>query len=115
MKGIILVTIAFALLLIITTTAHADRTFRCGSNLVHVGDTIYRVATLCGAPDFTHNPSVVSTREMWVYDCGPGRLVKVLVFNNGRLINVRTERYGSRRGMPCSDQSEWTRRQRKVR
>ena len=115
MKKIPTVVLALTLLLIITTTTRADTVFRCGSNLVHVGDTIYRVATLCGAPDFTHNPSVISTREMWVYDCGPGRLVKVLVFNNGRLINVRTERYGSGGGMPCSDQSEWKRRQEKVR
>jgi hypothetical protein len=114
MKKIIPIILVLALLLL-ATTAHADRVFRCGSNLVHVGDTIYRVASLCGSPDFSHIASVTSTREMWVYDCGPGRLVKVLVFNNGRLINVRTERYGTAGGMPCSDYSEWKTRQRKVR
>ncbi len=55
-------------LLLLMTTARADSVFRCGSNLVHIGDTIYRVASLCGAPDFTNIPSVTSTQEMWVYD-----------------------------------------------
>lgn len=114
MKKIVPIILALALLLLATTT-QADNVFRCGSNLVHVGDTIYRVASLCGAPDFTHNPSIISTQEMWVYDCGPNRLVKVLVFNNGRLVNVRTERYGTGGGMPCSDQTEWKKRQGKVR
>jgi hypothetical protein len=104
--------------------ARADG-MRCGSRLVSEGDLLYDVRSRCGDPDatsqrveyrtvrtFVNGPCyqeqgqlrcgrvVERTIEVvideWVYDQGSHRFVRYLTFEQGRLANVRTGRYGSK-------------------
>jgi hypothetical protein len=90
--------------------AHA---LRCGSELVGMGAYTYEVRQSCGEPQARnawtayrivhvgpHNAPVreevvipISVEE-WVYDFGPHRLVRVLRFEAGRLVDVSTLGYG---------------------
>jgi hypothetical protein len=94
---------------------------RCGTDLVIEGQTKFDVLLRCGAPSFTDgrleyrpggpNPTIprpieslgqtypfASGRETqveeWVYNFGPTQLMSVLIFENGRLIEIRTLGYG---------------------
>lgn len=44
--------VAFGILFLISAPAAADNSFRCGSNLVSVGDSKYQVRAKCGAPSY---------------------------------------------------------------
>jgi hypothetical protein len=98
--------------------ARADETMRCPSGrLVRVGDRLLELAQTCGAPDHTDRRTalreiarglragtrtdeerlVVEVRiEEWLYDLGPGRLLRRLVFENGRLARIDTLGRGRR-------------------
>ncbi len=98
--------------------AAADETMRCPSGkLVRVGDRLLDLAQTCGAPDQTDRRTawrevagrresgprtdeerlVVEVRiDEWLYDLGPGRLVRRLVFENGRLARIDTLGRGRR-------------------
>lgn len=95
---------------------------RCGSRLVTVGDTIPKVISLCGVPDYTEEwveeqimrdfrhpfyddydyewgrePFLVKIPvkfERWHYNFGPTQLVHYLKFRNGKLIKITTGERG---------------------
>ena len=90
-------------------------TLRCGSNLVADGASKTDVLLKCGEPsakesrtesdavkqrqgeknDSTTTERVVQkTIEEWTYNFGPNRLIQVAVFENGRLVDVRSGGYG---------------------
>ncbi len=125
MKPIIM---AVALLVsLLCTEAHTESSFRCGSDLVSVGDTIYTVLQECGAPDFReikitervyarrgrdfYETKVVRVPagskydgtsagdETWYYDPGPTGFVYVLEFSKSRLSGIKKEGYGSAKGI----------------
>ena len=90
--------------------AHADG-MRCGHRLVSEGDSPQRVEARCGPPVSTRawsewravqvkvgnvwmDRTVEFKYEEWTYDSGPDRLVRYVVFENGRLVAVNTGRYG---------------------
>lgn len=53
---------------------------RCGGKLVEIGDNEYQVLNKCGRPTYEHG-------NRWIYDRGPGRFLKILVFGaNGKLV-----------------------------
>jgi hypothetical protein len=73
---------------------------RCGARLVSVEAVAAEVQALCGAPDF-RDRRVLPLRygydadtEVWYYNRGPSRLVRVLTFRDGRLTDVATDGYG---------------------
>lgn len=105
-------------------SAQADG-MRCGSRLVSEGDLLYEVRQRCGDPDamsqrveyrtvrtFVNGPcyqeqgqlrcgqvierTVEVVIDEWVYDKGEHKFVRYLTFEQGRLANVRTGRYGSK-------------------
>lgn len=103
-----------------TSGAAAHAGMRCGNKLVGEGDSPYRVRQLCGAPVDarqhtelrtvavrTVHPAtgrvVLAERtvevlvEEWWYDFGPQKFVRRVRFEQGRLVRVDTESYGTAR------------------
>ena len=88
----------------------------CGQRLVKNGDTRHRVRALCGEPaDIIERVELRSVAaflrgtdgtpvriermaevqiDEWTYDLGSQRLLRVFVFENGRLISMTTRGYG---------------------
>ena len=115
------------LLLFLATEAHAESSFRCGNEVVSVGDTTYKVLQECGAPDYreikvmervtgrrgkhyygtkvvqvpagSKYGGVSSGDETWYFDPGPRGFVYVLEFSKSRLSNIKNEGYGSAKGI----------------
>ena len=73
---------------------------RCGTQLISEGDFAYEVRRACGSPSAVqplgsplyrdHGPS----EELWYYDFGDNRLVRVLHFREGRLRRITTSERG---------------------
>lgn len=102
--------IVLATSLSFATTAHA---LRCGNDLVSKGDRTNEVRRLCGAPQqvdkrrelraygvqdpvsgaLLRNTAIVTISE-WTYDFGPRRLVRLLRFENGRLVRIEVLGFG---------------------
>lgn len=88
----------------------------CGQRLVKNGDSRHRVRALCGEPAdviarvelrsaaaFLRGTDGTPVRverlvevriDEWTYDLGPQRLLRVFVFENGRLVSMSTRGYG---------------------
>jgi hypothetical protein len=112
----------FGALFSLVGDAHSDRAaFRCGDKLISKGTPSYRVEHLCGAPaqrstyreyqvygvtgstllgtspgvcgDFISRAREIVIDE-WIYDLGPHKLTRHLVFHQGKLERVETAGYG---------------------
>jgi hypothetical protein len=122
-------TVAAAVFLVFLLCAEArgESSFRCGHEVVAVGDTTYAVLQECGAPDFreirvtekiyarrgrdhydtkivrvpagSKYEGVSSGDETWYYDPGPAGFVYVLEFAKSRLSSIKKEGYGSAKGI----------------
>jgi Protein of unknown function (DUF2845) len=97
--------------LLAATPAHA---FRCGSKLVTEGNSRAEVAAKCGDPTdvdrrsvwrrpvFWHygrpyyagNDVVEIPVETWIYNLGPNKLMRRVVFEDGRVKEIETLGYG---------------------
>lgn len=102
------------------TTAYADKTFRCKSHLISVGDRSLEVLEKCGEPDqreeweeevyskksqiFDHEnqryrePLLIKSSirmERWTYNLGAQKFIRYLQFQNSELINIETGDKGS--------------------
>ncbi len=103
-------------------TAEPASAFRCGTRLVNVGDTSWEVLNKCGPPqqrdtwiekrierayrmpdlDFERPEEsrvpvgVVTyiTVEEWMYNPGPSQFIRILRFENNRLVRIETGGYG---------------------
>jgi hypothetical protein len=110
---------AGVILLVIVQPATA---FRCGTELISVGDDKGEVRQLCGAPDHVsvwqeerifrdfstyrsdiepdrnREPFLVKQQvvvERWTYNRGSHRLVRHLLFENGRLVEMTAGELGN--------------------
>ncbi len=118
---------ALFLLFLLCAEARGESGFRCGNEVVAVGDTTYAVLQECGAPDFreikvteriyarrgrdyydtkivrvpagSRYEGVSSGDETWYYDPGPTGFVYVLEFTKSRLSSIKREGYGSAAGI----------------
>jgi hypothetical protein len=103
------------------SSAHA---MSCRNRLVNVGDPMVRVQDLCGEPASVTERVVHRTRHVrryisagvvvvdaitvsaivtvWLYDFGPSRFMRELVFEEGRLAVIETLRYGTPQGRVVS-------------
>jgi len=61
----------------------------CGTTFVDLGDTEYTVLDKCGVPTFVNDEDVFFG-ERWIYDQGPGTLLKIITFRNGKVQNIET-------------------------
>ena len=121
------ITVVAFFVILLCTEAHADSSFRCGNEMVSVGDTTYTVLQECGAPDLReirvtekiyarkgrdfYDTRIVrvpagskyegasSGDETWYYDPGPTGFVYVLEFAKSRLSSIKKEGYGSAKGI----------------
>jgi len=112
---------------LVCTEAHGESNFRCGNEVVSVGDSAQTVLQECGAPDYreiritekiyarrgrdhydtkivrvpagSKYEGVSSGDEMWHYDPGPTGFVYVLEFAKSRLSSIKKEGYGSAAGI----------------
>lgn len=119
------IVIALALLAVaLAWDASSAHALSCRNRLVDVGDPMVRVQDLCGDPATVSErvvhrtqqvaryiaPGVVVsdtvtvsvTQTIWVYDFGPTRFMRELVFEGGRLAAIDTLSYGTSRGRAAS-------------
>lgn len=119
MKYFLSVLSAVFFVLSISIPAYA---YRCGSKLIDVGKTKYEVLEYCGEPTWqdaweeehlerpyvypfsnSGNFSAGRTRiativhvtvEEWVYNDGPAHFMRILTFENGKVVSIRKGNYG---------------------
>jgi hypothetical protein len=104
----------WALVLTGTLVAAPAHAFRCGTRLVHEGDTRAEVAAKCGDPTdierrsvwrrpvvwyhghpYYTSPDVVEIPvESWVYNLGPNKLMRRVRFEDGIVTEIETLGYG---------------------
>ena len=102
-------------------TAQADDSLRCDTKLVSTGAVPYEVRATCGNPDdiqartetrtirraidvpcargycstFIEDTIMVNVEE-WTYDFGTQRFLQYLTFEQGRLVHIRSGKYGKK-------------------
>ncbi len=84
----------------VAPAALADDTFRCGSELVGLGDTTGKVFMRCGAPTWKEPVGYMNgyqETQLWYYNCGVSDFLYALRFVGGRLQNVESQGYGTGR------------------
>jgi hypothetical protein len=74
---------------------------RCGNRLVSTGDSNSRVVLRCGEPIFSEVIAVEKSKKSEVkkenkiekrtYDLGIGKQLRILTFQNGKLIKIESE------------------------
>jgi hypothetical protein len=100
-----------AVLCFLATPSHAA-SLRCGTNVVSDGATKDEVRARCGEPasketrnvaqenktrtgkDDSTKEVVYKTFEDWTYNFGTNRLMQVVTFEDGKLVNVQSTRHG---------------------
>jgi len=97
-----------ALILVMLLSAAPAAALRCGSDLVQVGDHRFEVLAKCGEPALVDSwerkvylapyDNRIDSRlvriEEWTYNFGSSRFVKILRFENGRLVSIDEAGYG---------------------
>ena len=102
------------LLLTAAAAAVPAQAFRCGTHLVHEGDTRSEVIAKCGEPVeidrrsvwrrplvwlrgrpvFLGTDLVEIPVELWTYNLGPNKLMRRIRFEDGRVVEIETLGYG---------------------
>ncbi|HEX8824135.1 MAG TPA: DUF2845 domain-containing protein [Archangium sp.] len=106
--------LSLSILFLLPTQADAA-TLRCGNQLASDGASKADVLMRCGEPltkesrtesvgekvkqkdgdtSTTSEKIVYKTIEEWTYNFGPNRLMQVVVFENGKLVDVQSKGYG---------------------
>ena len=108
MKRLVAVSVLVSGLLLGAGNASA---MRCGNQLVLIGDRNHDVLRKCGEPDEREERpekryfrvfreggffEVLQevTVEQWTYNLGPNMFIRILRFENGRLVEIETGEYG---------------------
>lgn len=89
--------ICSGLILLVMVVPRAEA-LRCGNDLVREGDPAYQVQRACGEPDWTRSwhPDYGVRDEIWHYNFGPGELIRVMHFRDGRLRRIEAAGRGFR-------------------
>ncbi len=104
-------TVILLILAVLYSASSVADSMRCGTRLVTENDTKAEVLIRCGTPDWRdqwsekfiedfaglHERRVSVERERWVYNFGPQKFLRFLVFENGRLSTISTGSYGFRK------------------
>jgi hypothetical protein len=113
-RGVLAAILAIGVLAI-AAPAQAEDSMRCGTRLASTGDFKYKVRSLCGQPSDISLVRVVPRYqqyydpyhyyyigsywndvpvEMWIYNQGPNKLLRKLLFVGEELVEITTEGYG---------------------
>lgn len=84
---------------------------RCSGHLVQRGDPAAEVRHYCGQPTFVDPwrgaPGAAHgghfSMQAWTYNRGPGRLIRIFVFQDGKVHSVDSAGYGFRPGQVARD------------
>jgi len=90
--------IAIGLMLLGFPAVSAGDTFRCGSDLVSMGDTMGKVVLTCGPPSWKDSVGYaggLQEVQIWYYNCGRDDFLYALYFQGGRLTRIESQGYGS--------------------
>ena len=85
-----------ALLPLLLWAGATQAAFRCNVSLVDRGLTPLEVLERCGAPDFRSTrpallaPGILMVVDEWLYEPGPTRFRRLLIFEHGRLARIET-------------------------
>jgi hypothetical protein len=106
--------LAAVVLMAISWNAGAQA-MECGDRLITQGDSIAKVATLCGNPTQVDHTSIIRSAsgtlingqwiqsggsqveipvEVWLYNLGPDRLMRQIRFEDGHVVKIETLDYG---------------------
>lgn len=116
-----LLALAVACMMIDAAAVSADRNLRCDGRIVSIGATQQEVLSICGEPDrrerweVAHDSAVSKIYDeereryiapklivgpilmtRWTYDFGTNRFIRHLLFENGKLIEIRTGDRGTK-------------------
>ena len=104
-----------ALILLALSWNASAESMRCGDRIISQGDSMSKVAALCGNPTQVDHSSIVQSRagsvvngqwvasagaqieipvEVWLYNLGPDRLMRQIRFVDGRVVKIETLDYG---------------------
>jgi hypothetical protein len=102
------------LLLTLSWNAGAE-SMECRDRIISEGDSLSKVATLCGNPTQVDHTSIVRSTagsvvngqwvasagsqieipvEIWLYNLGPDRLMRQIRFEDGRVVRIQTLDFG---------------------
>jgi hypothetical protein len=122
MKMVLASCIVVAILFLAAASQAADSDFRCGNEIISVGDRKFDVLRKCGEPSNVEVRQEIRTRnlgsvvlgpekriqvypapflvdelvtiEEWEYSLGPSKFIRYLTFENGLLVNIALGDYG---------------------
>ena len=122
MKKILTSCIVAAILLLAAVAQALDTDFRCGNEIISVGDRKFDVLRKCGEPVNADARQEIRTRsigpvvfgpdrriqiypapflvdelitiEEWEYNSGPSKFIRYLTFENGSLVSIALGDYG---------------------
>jgi hypothetical protein len=79
----------------------ASGSMRCGARLVEEEDLAAELLAACGEPSFRdpfalHGPNggLYIDTEVWTYDFGPQKLLRLVTLRNGQISQIETDGYG---------------------
>jgi len=122
MKKVILTSCIVVILLLAAASQAADAGFRCGNEIISVGDRKFDVLRKCGEPSNVEVRQKIRTRnlgsavlgpdkriqfypapflvdelvtiEEWEYNSGPTKFIRYLTFENSFLVSIALGDYG---------------------
>jgi hypothetical protein len=104
-----------ALILVAISWDAGAQAMECGNKLITQGDSLSKVASLCGNPTQVDHTSIIRQAsgsfingqwvatsgaqieipvEVWLYNLGPDRLMRQIRFEDGRVVKIETLDYG---------------------
>jgi len=89
------------LALVISSAALASGSLRCGSRIIDEEDLAAELLAACGEPSFRDqftieipNGARIADTEVWTYDFGPQKLLRLVTLRNGQISNIDSDGYG---------------------
>jgi hypothetical protein len=104
-----------ALILLALSWDASAQAMECGNRLITQGDSLAKVASLCGNPTQVDRKSIVRQAsggwvngqwvasagaqveipvEVWLYNLGPDKLMRQIRFEDGRVVKIETLDFG---------------------
>lgn len=81
-------------LAVLAAAPSAQAGLRCGMSLIQEGDSAALVKLECGEPLLTQTIALDNTSktqgvvEQWTYDLGPGRFLRIVTFEGGKVASI---------------------------